>query len=39
MIPSPLLELAISTLSFDYAAINFPTLGLIHEFSIGLGIK
>ena len=25
--------------SFDYAAINFPDLGLIHEFSIGLGIK
>lgn len=25
--------------SFDYAAINFPDLGLVHEFSIGLGTK
>jgi hypothetical protein len=25
--------------SFDYAAIDFPNLGLVHEFSIGLGIK
>uniref|UniRef100_A0A7C6EAY7 PorV/PorQ family protein n=1 Tax=candidate division WOR-3 bacterium TaxID=2052148 RepID=A0A7C6EAY7_UNCW3 len=25
--------------SFDYAFINFPDLGLIHEFSLSLGVK